>query len=82
MLDDDVWVVMMASYWRITSAIDRKIAEETDGLPDFMVADVKREVLETAYIEERRIWSAGMARLCEIYGVPEGPQELAQAVLF
>lgn len=75
---------MMASYWRITSAIDRAVDEATDGLPDFLAVDVARETRETAYAEERRIWSAGMDRLCEIYGVPEGapePSELVQVAL-
>lgn len=74
LLDDDVWIMLMASYWRIMSAIDRKVREETDGLPDFLAADVERDVRATAYAEERRIWSCGMDRLCEIYGVPEGPE--------
>lgn len=71
-MTDDVWIMMMASYWRITSAIERKIREETEGLPEWMAEDVKRDVLATAYLEERCIWSAGMDRLMELYGVPEG----------
>jgi len=66
--------MLMASYWRIQSAIDRKVKEETDGLPDFLAAEVERDVRATAYTEEQRIWTAGMDRLCEIYGVPEGPE--------
>lgn len=71
----------MMSYWRLTTAIDRAVAEATEGLPDFMAEDAKREVLETAYLEERRVWSAGMDRLCELYGVPEGPESNATAEL-
>lgn len=85
-MSDDVWIMMMASYWRITSAIDRAVEEAIDGLPDFMAAEVARETRETAYLEERRIWSAGMDRICELYGVPEGPEnndtaEMAQGAL-
>lgn len=73
----------MASYWRLTSAIDRAIKDATADMPDWMAADVARDVRETAYPEERRIWSAGMDRLMEIYGVPEGPEEkpMVQATL-
>jgi hypothetical protein len=80
LLDDDVWVAMMASYWRITSAIERKVREETAGLPDFLAADVEREVRATAYREEQRIWSAGMDRLCEIYGVPDKPPDASESI--
>jgi hypothetical protein len=73
-MSDDVWIMMMASYWRITHAIDRAVEEATAGLPDFLAAEVARETLETAYAEERRIWSNGMDRLCELYGVPDGPE--------
>src|SRR5687767_7204834 len=80
LLDDDVWIMMMASYWRITSAIDRAVEDATADLPDFLAADVARETRETAYAEERRIWSAGMDRLCELYGVSEGGLETAEPV--
>ena len=69
---------MLASYWRITSAIDRKVKEETEGLPDWMAADAEKEIRATAYREEQRIWGAGMDRLCEIYGVPEGPPDASE----
>jgi hypothetical protein len=81
LLDDDVWVMMMASYWRIMSAIDRKVKEETGGLPDFLAADAEREIRATAYAEEQRIWSAGMDRLCQLYNVPEGPVRASDANL-
>jgi hypothetical protein len=79
LLDDDIWVMMMAAYWRIISAIDRKVREETEGLPDFLAADIEKEIRATAYAEEQRIWSAGMDRLCELYGVPEGPSTAPMA---
>ena len=85
LLDDDVWIVMCAAYWRLTHAVDRAVEEAIEGLPDFMAADVARETRETAYAEERRIWSAGMDRLCELYGVSDGHEsnatEMAQGAL-
>ena len=75
----------MASYWRLTDAVERKVREECDGAPDFMAADIAREVRDTAYAQEREIWANGMNRLCQIYGVPEGQGDsppMAQAALF
>jgi hypothetical protein len=51
------------AYWRLLSAIDKKVKEETDGLPDWMVADVAREVRETCYLEEKKLWEDAYARV-------------------
>lgn len=80
-MTDDIWIMMMAAYWRIQSAIDRKVREEMAGLPDFLATEVEKEIRATAYAEERRIWSAGMDRIMELYEVPEGPTECAGAML-
>ena len=79
LLDDDVWIMMMASYWRLTAAVERKVREECDGAPDFMCADISREVRDTAYAAERETWARGMDRLCEIYGVPDGSPDVSGA---
>lgn len=80
-IPDDPWILMMASYWRITSAIERKVREETEGMPEWLATETANEIREIAYPEERRIWSAGMDRLMEIYGVTEGPEPQPQQPL-
>ncbi len=81
LLNDDVWICLMASYWRLTSAIERKVHEETSGMPDWIASDTAKEIRETAYLEERRIWGAGMDRLCELYEVPEAPPMAQQSLM-
>jgi hypothetical protein len=83
-IPEDIWIMLMASYWRLTSAIERRVREETADLPDWIAQDTAKEIRETAYPEERRIWGAGVERLLEIYGVPDAPDNaaFAQGALF
>ena len=68
---DDVWVLMMGSWWRLSDATLARFRAETDGMPDWQVDSVRDELMADIYPDEWRTWHLGWNRLCELSGTPD-----------
>ncbi len=60
---DDAFAGLCESFWRLSNAIDAKVAEETDGLPDWMVAQVAADVRRECFQDEKRVWEDAYVRV-------------------
>lgn len=60
---DDAFEGLATAYWRLLSAIDAKVKDETDGMPDWLAADAAKEVRVSCFPDEKDLWLAAYARV-------------------
>ena len=64
------------AYWRMQSAIAKKVKEETAGLPDFLKEDAAKEIRRTCFPEEKKLWEDAYRRVMSAllrHGLETGP---------
>lgn len=60
---DDAFAGLCEAWWRLQNAIDAKVREETDGLPDWMVPQVAADVAKECYPAEKQMWEDAYVRV-------------------
>lgn len=60
---DDAFAGLCESFWRLSNAIDMKVRDETDGLPDFIREQAAADVRAECYPKEKKIWEDAYVRV-------------------
>ena len=64
------------AFWRMQTAIAKKVKEETAGLPDFLKEDAAQEIRRTCFPKEKQLWEDAYRRVMSAllrHGLETGP---------